>query len=344
MSPTHLAHVLTKDVDWTLLPSTVPTSVAQLLKRCLTRDPRERLRDIGEARIALQAPVSDSPAEARSVEAPAIVPVWHRLVPLAGALLLGVVGAGMYFGGATTSPTASAEPTRFRLQMPDGVFSLFGEVALSPDGRTYVFRGGSDANGVSQLYRRDLDVLDAVPIPGTLLGERPFFAPDGGSLAFFVRSGGSGTGHELRRVSFGGRPTVTVCELPGVRLGGAWGPDGSIVFSVVGEQGLWRVAAQGGEPEAVPVSGLGGVVTVSQVLPDGDAVLGHQRSSGLGGSGRWSRAAPDRPGELRCAAALTGWPASGGAAGRRRPVDVRSGSWHGRAAGAGWGIGPGLVA
>lgn len=153
MSPTHLAHVLTKDVDWTLLPSTVPTSVAQLLKRCLTRDPRERLRDIGEARIALQAPVSDSPAEARSGEAPAIVPVWHRLVPLAGALLLGVVGAGLYFGGATTSPTASAEPTRFRLQMPDGVFSLFGEVALSPDGRTYVFRGGSDANGVSQLYR-----------------------------------------------------------------------------------------------------------------------------------------------------------------------------------------------
>ena len=267
-----LALVLTKDVDWGMLPATVPTAVVQLLRRCLVRDPRERLRDIGEARIALQTAVSD-PTVDQSVDVAAVTPLWRQVVPIAAALLLGALVAGLYFGNRRTPQPASAEPIRFRVLTPPGGAPQFTGMALSPDGRTFVFAG--ELEGARQLYQRQLGSLEAIPIPGTTGAERPFFSPEGDALAFFVRERVTGGNHEIRQVSFDGRPALTVSALPGIRQGGAWSPDGSIVFSVAGDSRLWRVAQRGGDPEEVPLSGVDGDLIVSQVLPGGDTVLGH---------------------------------------------------------------------
>ena len=265
-----LAHVLTREIDWSSLPATAPQPVVRLLRRCLTRDSRERLRDIGEARVALRSP-SDEPAPAEPVMMPA--PLWRRLLWPAAALLVGALAVGLYPGGRASDPTPAGS-TRFRLQLPEGALALSPEMALSPDGRTAVFRAESLTSSGSELYRRDLEALDAVVIPETAGAESPFFSPDGRSVAFFVRATGAAT-HELRRVSLDGRPMQAIAELPGLRLSGAWGPDGRIVFSVRGDAQLWQVAAQGGLPEAIPLDAVDGELRVTQVLPDGGTVLGH---------------------------------------------------------------------
>jgi serine/threonine-protein kinase len=125
-------------------------------------------------------------------------------------------------------------------------------VALSPDGRTLVFRGiATDVNpgGGTQsvLFVRSLDSLTATPIATTTGAESPFFSPDGAWIAYWDAG-------ELRRVPVAGSPTyTTIARVPGegaARIfGGSWGDDGVILFSTAGD--LWRVPASGGSPERV---------------------------------------------------------------------------------------------
>ena len=114
-------------------------------------------------------------------------------------------------------------------------------VALSPDGRTLVYTGVRD--GARQLYRRRLDQLDAVAIPGTEDAFQPVLSPDGAWVVF--ESGGT-----LRKVALDGGPAVTICEHPGGVDGGrgaTWTSDDTIVFGSV-LSGLWQVPGAGGEP------------------------------------------------------------------------------------------------
>jgi protein kinase-like protein len=81
-----LAAVLRQDIDWTALPPSMPASVRRLIARCLDRDARRRLRDIGEARIVLEDPVGPARGDAGGV--PALAPprpLWRRATPIATA-------------------------------------------------------------------------------------------------------------------------------------------------------------------------------------------------------------------------------------------------------------------
>jgi serine/threonine protein kinase len=174
-----IASVLTHEPDWETLPPQVDHSVRRLLRRCLQKDVRSRLRDIGDARLEiddmLAAPGTTTPAD--SASAPA-APEHVRRSPArsfsitAGTIL--ALGAVAFFARNTLTPgEGGSEPSRsIRLSttLPAGVSVTRGpgytsSVAVSPDGRTIII-AASDAEG-QRLYRRTLDRLDPTPIAGT---------------------------------------------------------------------------------------------------------------------------------------------------------------------------------
>lgn len=109
--------------------------------------------------------------------------------------------------------------------------------ALSPDGSTLVYK--ASAGGVTQLYRRELDQLNAVAIPGTENGDGPFFSPEGDWLAF--DSDGI-----LKKVALRGGPATTICALPGAFRHATRTADDTIIG--VANSGLLQVPGAGGEP------------------------------------------------------------------------------------------------
>jgi eukaryotic-like serine/threonine-protein kinase len=168
------------------------------------------------------------------------------------AFILGILFAGVMtfslasrYAPADTARAADAPARAMRLtvNLPDGVRlgpDTFARLALSADGSrvAYVVRDRDQAGTI--LYVRALDQYEAQPIAGTHNANAPFFSPDGSRIGFFADG-------EVRVVPVsGGQPTV-VCGARAA-LGASWGADGTIVFSGAHGQGLWEVAATGGEP------------------------------------------------------------------------------------------------
>ena len=193
---TTLAAVLLKDPEWHALPASTPVALRRLLTRCLTKDPKARLRDIGEARLRIDELLGGAPDEAG---APAITPArsgWRRVVPWAaagvlalGSMLIGTVVARRS-AGDVTSP---AVPVTFTIAPPEN--TSFGgpagggtgtatQVAVSPDGRNIAFVAGAQA--AYQIYLRPVASLAARPIPGTDGGTFPFWSPDSRFIGFFA--------------------------------------------------------------------------------------------------------------------------------------------------------------
>ncbi len=228
-----MALVLTKEPVWEVLPPETPEAVRRLLRRCLDKDAKRRLRDIGEARILLGdveagAAVSDPPRAA-----PARLGWIVAAASTVVALALGVANLGQ-------EPTKEA--IRFRVLTPEGTTIAPGpaarQLALSPDGQHLAF-AARDASGTPHLWLRDLDSLEARLLPGTEGAWFPFWSPDGGFIGFQT------PGH-IKRIAVSGGPPETLCDLRG-RDGAAWSPTGVIVFSEAGE-GLYQVPASGGIP------------------------------------------------------------------------------------------------
>ena len=275
-----LAAVLRQDIDLASLPASTPASVRTLIGRCLDRDAKRRLRDLGEARIVLDNPgpaASDMPAP---VNARTPQSLWRRAMPVAlAAALAAVVGiAAGWFAGRR--PPTAPQVTRFLFQLPDGQSFGVGPrslIALSPDGREIVYatQGG--------LFRRAMSAMEANAIRGTERFEMvtdPVFAPDGRSLLFYARSD-----RTIKRIAIGGGTAVTVCraEAP---FGISWTTDG-VVFGQ-GRQGIMRVSAEGGTPDRLVAAGENEELQGPQLLPGGRHLL-YTRATGTD-IDRWSRA------------------------------------------------------
>ncbi len=252
--PETLGAIMRAEPDWSLLPSATPVRVRVLLQRCLQKDPRQRLRDIGDARISLEEVISGAPDPVSAV-ASAPPPKSRRLWLVSGAaglfFVAAIVFAFLYFH---RTPVA-AQTMRFEIPLP-AKFNQQGDFALSPDGRKLAFIG-TGADGQNRLWIRSIDSLDAQPLEGTEgAGGWPFWSPDSRYVAFRA-------GQKLEKVDVSGGPPITLCDASSV-LGGAWTPDGKIVFGTL--TGPVQVAAAGGAP--LPLTTDGGAVSVS-LLPDG---------------------------------------------------------------------------
>jgi serine/threonine protein kinase len=232
-----LAAVLKSEPDWSLLPSDVPAHIRRLLERCLQKDPQRRLPHISIARFE----IDEAPSVAESGPAAS-----RKTLPiLAGAvgLLLGAVVVFVLWSPWKSQPAASPLRLNADLGAQTNLVEEGASLALSPNGQTLAFAAPNKSGDTWLVYLRNLDQLQAVPLPGTEGAFNPFFSPDGEWIGFF-------TVGKLKKISVRGGTAITLCDAPAGR-GGSWGEDGTIVFAPdsAPETTLMSVSAAGGKPE-----------------------------------------------------------------------------------------------
>jgi serine/threonine-protein kinase len=238
----------------------VPLKVRRLLSECLQKDPKQRLRDIGDARRLLLR-------DAQEVTAIPPLQVWRRPVVLwsllaAVVLIAAALGAGLW---RATRPTDRPLVWLSVDLGPDARAGRDFTAAISPDGTRLVFPIGD--RGASRLAVRLLGQPNATPLAGTEGGYDPFFSPDGEWVAFGAAD------RKLKKISIHGGPPTTLCDAAAIR-GGAWGDDGFIVAAFSSSAELSRVPENGGSPQ--PLTRLeNGEVTHRwpQILPGSKVVM-----------------------------------------------------------------------
>ena len=255
--------MIMKEPDISGLPAGTPSAIRQLLRRCLNRDPHRRLRDIGEARVALEEALTGGPQP----EAQPIASARRNVLPwaLAASALLIAAALGMMLWRAAR--TVEQPFLSLSVDMgPNAITARDASFALSPDGKRMVFLAQT-SNGKHALAVRPLDESKTTMLSGTENAEDPFFSPDGQWVAYFADG-------KLKKISVRGGANVAVCDAPFGR-GGSWGPDGTIVAALDITTGLSRIPEAGGPPQLLTKPEEKGELTHRwpQILPDGRTVL-----------------------------------------------------------------------
>ncbi len=221
-----IAAILEREPDWNGLPAATPASIRRLLERCLTKDPRRRFRDIGDASLDLAEPGSSERT------APVAKPdrrAWMTIGVLVLALVAALIPTVLYFG--STAPPA--RDVRLEIPVPSGSMNL--APAISPDGRRLVYVAAS-GNDKTALWLRPLNAVEAEVLPGTDGGVQPFWSPDSRWVAFFA-------GGKLKKVDAAGGLPQVLTDVAGI-AGGTWNRDGIIVYA---STVLRRIADSGGD-------------------------------------------------------------------------------------------------
>jgi serine/threonine-protein kinase len=219
-----LAAVLRADIEWRLLPADTPPPVLRLLERCLERDPKRRLRDVGDAWLLLETAAAPAAPPRRQSKA------W---LPWAAAVVIAAGGVGW---GLLRPPPAQPRPvTRWTYTQKD----YFGFPTLSRDGTRLLCLElhGNNPN----LALRALDQTEGKPIPGTEGKVLPALSPDG---QWMVAGGADG---KLIRLPVTGGAGITLSDGP--FRGAYWGDDDNIVFAT--SKGLMRIPAAGGTAQVL---------------------------------------------------------------------------------------------
>ena len=267
-----IAVVLDGEPEWTALPAATPPIIQRLLRRCLEKDVKRRLKDVGDARFDIEDALTTASDASVQQSGGGSATTSRRVLQLITVTL--AVGAILSF--VWLRPTARVAPPELRRVSAELgadaslVTYQYGggfAVILSPNGEMLAFvarRGGSEER---QIYVRRLDQLHATPLAGTDGANNPFFSPDGEWIAFFADG-------KLKKIPALGGGAVTICAVLNNR-GGAWSEDGRIFFSPDREAAsLWQVSSSGGEPE--PLIALGDGESTQrwpQILRGGSAVL-----------------------------------------------------------------------
>ncbi len=263
---TTLAAVLMRDPDWAALPQDMPVPLQILIRRCMERDPKLRLRDIGEARVLLANPTALSGAPSTASPPAATPPRPRAPWMIAGAaLVMALVFLVLWLSGG--GPQTTSDRVEALLAPPPGT-NIGAGFALSPDGRRLVVSAASLDTGVSSLWLRDLSSGTPQEIAQTEGGIMPFWSSDGTQVAFFADG-------KLKKSDLQGSPPQVICDAPSPR-GGAWGPNGKIVFAGSFRTGLEIVDAAGGVPTTLTTldeKRLEKSHRWPTFLPDGDHLL-----------------------------------------------------------------------
>jgi serine/threonine-protein kinase len=228
----------------------VPAKVRSLLKRCLEKDPKKRLQDLGDLGLLLEPDAVTT----RGVRLP-----WAIASILAAALIISsfLRWQGMEYPKPADRPLMRLD-VDLGAETSGSAGSLLG-IILSPDGSRLAYVAQS------RLFTRRLDQPGVVELAGTEGASFPFFSPDGQWIGFF-------TGGNLKKISVEGGAALTLSQATNGK-GGSWGEDGRIIGSLNG-QGLESVSSAGGTAMGVTDLKSGEVAhRWPQILPGGKAVL-----------------------------------------------------------------------
>ena len=223
-----IVSVVSKEPDWSALPAPAPVGLRRLLKSCLEKDAKDRLRDIGDAWRLLE---DGSPV------APQTKPA-SRL-PWVAAAALAVVAVGV---SVVHFREVAPEPRMLQYTLAAPEKTTIANFAVSPDGRTLAITATGEKG--PQLWVRSLNSLQAQPLGGTEGATYPFWSPDSRFIGFFAQA-------KLQKIAATGGPAQTLCNAPAGR-GGTWNLEDVIVFAPTNRGGLYRVPGAGGV--AVPIT------------------------------------------------------------------------------------------
>ena len=245
-----LAAILREEPDLTRAPEWT----RRLLRRCLEKDPKKRLRDIGDA-IPLLEDAGPPPTTSRG-----------RLAWTIAALLAVAAAASLVFALWSRLTAVPKTATRLTIQFPPGQ-EIVSYPAITRDGRTvaYVTQQGAED---SQLYLRDLNSFEARAVAGASGARQPFFSPDGIWVAFFAHG-------QLQKAEVTGGAPVRLADAA-YSFGGTWNDDNTIIYAASLGSGLLRIPASGGTPESLtkPDGAAKGYAHIfPQALPGGRSVL-----------------------------------------------------------------------
>jgi Tol biopolymer transport system component len=266
-----IAAVVRGAPDWSALPASTPQQIRLLLKRCLEKDRKARISDVGVARFLLNETIGgDNEAGATAPK----TPTTNRSRWIAGAA--GVIAGALLVAAAwwlSPAPVADgAAPVRF-VYTPGGERPLLlqgndRDVAIAPDGSFIVFRSGDTREFQSRLMLRATDATEARELQGTRNARSPVVSPDGRWIAFYADG-------ELRRVQTSGGDAQRICRIGNPVRGMYWGDDDHIVFAVADTNVLRRVSASGGEPSELLAGPKGApqVFGFPAALPGGRTAL-----------------------------------------------------------------------
>ncbi|MCA1558862.1 MAG: protein kinase [Acidobacteria bacterium] len=230
-----LARVIEREPDLSERPPGTPAGVRVLLARCLERDPKRRLRDIGEARIALDQPLSAPtlPATGAVASAAKARMFWWLATALAFALAAAT-------GAVVWQLRAPAEPPVRRFAIPTPGDAAPFSAVISPNGRAVAMIVADS------VWLQKLDEFASAELPGSRGAHALFWSPDSAWVGFQARG-------QLWKVAAAGGPALPLGRVPQeftASGGAAWLDDGRIVFTT-GGSGLLEVPEQGGDARSL---------------------------------------------------------------------------------------------
>ena len=233
-----LGAVVRLEPVWEALPPALPARVSQALRLCLRKDPKQRVSDIRDVRLALEGAFETAAPPATTV--PTSAAAAPRLPwTVAGIAVAIAIALSAFLYVRSARPAAEAPTIRFEVEAP----SAGAPTAISPDGRHLVTLA-TGRGGATGLWVRSLDQVDPQVLKGTeRAGGAGFWSPDGLSIAFFADG-------KLKKVDLRGTPPQTLCEAPDTNRSGTWNRDGVILFAG-GNGPIQRVSAGGGSAQPV---------------------------------------------------------------------------------------------
>jgi serine/threonine protein kinase len=214
-----------------------PPALDRVVRTCMAKDPDERWQTAHDVKLQLQW-IAEAGSQAGI---PAPVAARRRISQkLAWAVAAVAAAAAIAFAiGFVLRSPVPAHPLRVSILPPDQHSFDPLSIALSPDGTKLAFVAAA-AGGTPQLWVRPLDSTAAQPLGGTDDAAFPFWSPDSRSLGFFAQG-------KLRIIDASGGAVQTLADASQPR-GGAWGADGTILYTPDTLSAMFRIPAAGGTP------------------------------------------------------------------------------------------------
>jgi len=239
-----LAQVLTRQPDL----EGVPAHTRRMLQECLQKEPKSRLRHIGDAKRLLDAGwVGGPPIPQRMA--------LHHWVAWAASGVLAIALVALGFVHFRPAPP-SGQPMHLSVALPED--ASVRALALSPDGRNLAI--AAVVGSQYHLWLRGINSTELRPLPATDLARLPFWSPDGRFIGFFADG-------KLKTIPATGGPPTVLCDAPSLFSGGTWNRDGVILFG--SQSRIYRVVQTGGACAPVTSAETGVVQEFPEFLPDG---------------------------------------------------------------------------